>query len=132
MYIAREIKSKFIVALKVIKKKKLEEYHAERLIRSEIEIQANLHHKNILRLYGYFYDAKRIFLILEYSEKGEIYSELKERRRFSEKRAAFYISRIADAVDYCHQKHVIHRDIKPENILIGYDVIISRSAHLLG
>ena len=68
-------------------------------------------------------------MILEYSPKGEIYRELLKRKRFSERRAASYISRIAAAMDYCHQKHVIHRDIKPENILIGYDVISVRSSH---
>ena len=73
-------------------------------------------------MYGYFWDEKRVYLILEYASKGEIYHELLKRKRFSERRAAAYILRIADAMDYCHSMHVIHRDIKPENILIGYDV----------
>lgn len=75
-------------------------------------------------MYGYFWDEKRVYLILEYASKGEIYHELLKRKRFSERRAAAYILRIADALDYCHSMHVIHRDIKPENILIGYDVFI--------
>ena len=73
-------------------------------------------------MYGYFWDEKRVYLILEYAPKGEIYHELLKRKRFSERRAAAYILRIADALDYCHSMDVIHRDIKPENILIGYDV----------
>lgn len=32
--------------------------------------------------------------------------------RFSEARAAKYISSLADALNYCHSKNVIHRDIK--------------------
>lgn len=69
--------------------------------------------------YGYFYDAKRIYLILEYSPGGELYKKLCQRGRFSEKTAAEYIVDLAQAFDYCHEKHVIHRDIKPENLLIG-------------
>lgn len=38
---------------------------------------------------------------------------------FSEAQAALYIKQIADALKYCHKKHVIHRDIKPENLLLG-------------
>ena len=129
VYLAREINSKYIVALKVIQKSELERCNIEKQIRSEIEIQTNLRHKNILRMYGYFYDTKRVYMILEYSPKGEIYKDLLRRKKFSERRAAFYISRIAAAMDYCHQKHVIHRDIKPENILVGNDVIASLYAH---
>jgi serine/threonine protein kinase len=33
-------------------------------------------HQNILRLYGYFYDKSRIYLILEFAARGELYKEL--------------------------------------------------------
>ena len=75
-------------------------------------------HPNILRLYGYFYDATRIYLILEFAAKGELYKELQKCGRFDEKRSAKYIRSLAAALLYCHTKHVIHRDIKPENLLL--------------
>jgi len=45
-------------------------------------------HPNILRMYGYFYDDKRIYLILEYAPKGELYKELHNQpnKRFDEVR----------------------------------------------
>jgi serine/threonine protein kinase len=157
----------FIVALKVLMKSQLMKAGVEHQLRREIEIQSHLRHKNILRLYGYFYDEKRVYLILEYAPKGELYKELTRRGRFSERRAAVvsmplcvrsiaqratrrrqslaysnghtnanrcaalrpqrpcpvrlqYISALAEALNYCHSKHVIHRDIKPENLLLGY------------
>lgn len=75
-------------------------------------------HPNILRLYGYFYDANRVYLILEYAAKGELYKELQKCGRFDEKRSARYILQLTRALRYCHTKHVIHRDIKPENLLL--------------
>lgn len=45
-------------------------------------------HPNILRLYGYFHDKSRVYLILEYAPKGELYKELQKQGRFDEKRAA--------------------------------------------
>jgi serine/threonine protein kinase len=56
VYLAREKKSKFIVALKVLFKAQLQQSNVEHQLRREIEIQAHLRHPNILRLYGYFYD----------------------------------------------------------------------------
>jgi len=119
VYLARERRSKYIVALKVIHKKQLLDGGVEHQLRREVEIQTNLRHPNILRLYGYFHDEKRIFLILEYAAQGELFKELQKKGRFEPRQAAEYIETLAGALDYCHRKHVIHRDIKPENILIG-------------
>lgn len=45
-------------------------------------------HTNILRLYGYFYDETRVYLILEYAPRGELYKELTKNEKFDEKRTA--------------------------------------------
>ena len=126
VYLAREKKSKYICALKVLQKKQLCKAKVEHQLRREIEIQSNLRHKNILRLHGYFYDARRIYLILEYAPKGEMYKELtrhvrKTEKGFPEQMAANWIYQLSQALVYCHNKHVIHRDIKPENLLLGID-----------
>jgi serine/threonine protein kinase len=117
--LAREKATKYIVAIKVLQKGQLLKAGVEHQLRREIEIQSHLRNRNILRMYGYFYDAKRIYLILEYSPGGELYKRLTAKGRFSEKTSARYIADLATALNYCHGKHVIHRDIKPENLLIG-------------
>ncbi|OAV98015.1 AUR protein kinase [Puccinia triticina 1-1 BBBD Race 1] len=111
----------FIIALKCLYKRELVECKVEKQLRREIEIQSNLRHPNILRLYGYFHDEKRIFLMLEFAGKGELYKQLHRHGKFSEKRSSRYIAQMADALHYLHRKHVIHRDIKPENLLLGVE-----------
>jgi serine/threonine protein kinase len=39
-------------------------------------------------MYGYFYDEKRIYLILEFAPGGELYKVLMKMGRFSEATAA--------------------------------------------
>ncbi|CAL4061024.1 unnamed protein product, partial [Meganyctiphanes norvegica] len=121
VYLAREKNSKFIVALKVLFKSQLQKSSVEHQLRREIEIQAHLRHPNILRLYGYFYDEVRVYLILEYAPRGELYKELQSQPNghFDEQRTAKYIMQLASALKYCHMKKVIHRDIKPENLLLN-------------
>ncbi|KAF2226784.1 kinase-like domain-containing protein [Elsinoe ampelina] len=119
VYLAREKSTGFVCALKVLHKSELQQGKVEKQVRREIEIQSNLAHPNILRLYGHFHDSKRIFLILEFAGKGELYKHLRKEQRFPEWKAAQYIAQMAAALKYLHKKHVIHRDIKPENILVG-------------
>lgn len=42
----------------------------------------------MLRLYNYFHDRKRVYLILEYAPRGELYKELQRCRRLDESRSA--------------------------------------------
>lgn len=121
VYLAREKQSKFLVALKLIYKEEIVRYGFEKQVRREIEIQSQLLHPNILRLFGYFYDADRIYLILEYAAQGELFALLSAKDYFDEKTSACYLKQLSNAILYCHSKNVIHRDIKPENILIGYN-----------
>lgn len=121
VYLAREKKSKFIIALKVLFKDAIKKADIEHQVRREIEIQTHLRHPNILKMFGYFHDDARVYLILEYAPGGACYKELhaQENKRFDDKRTALYIAQLADALKYCHARKVIHRDIKPENLLLG-------------
>ena len=119
VYLAKERSSGFVCALKVLHKSELQQGKVEKQVRREIEIQSNLAHPNVLKLYGHFHDTKRIFLILEFAGKGELYKHLRREVRFPEWKAAQYIAQMAAALRYLHKKHVMHRDIKPENILVG-------------
>ncbi|XP_069113488.1 aurora kinase C-like [Argopecten irradians] len=119
VYLAREKSTKYVVALKVLFKSQLQKAGVEHQLRREVEIQSHLRHPNILRMFGYFHDKTRVYLILEYAPKGELYKELTKNSRFDEQRAVVYIHQLTSALLYCHSKKVIHRDIKPENLLLG-------------
>lgn len=118
VFLAREKRTHFIVAIKVLEKFHVQKLKIEHQVRREIEIQSHLIHKNILRMYGFFHDAKRVFLVLEYAPNGNLYNKLKREKHFDERTAARYILQVMDAVEFCHRKNVLHRDIKLENIMI--------------
>ena len=119
VYLARERSSGFVCALKVLYKHEIQQAKVERQVRREIEIQSNLRHDNILKLYAHFHDGEKIILVLEFAAKGDLSRHLRRDNRFPEWKAALYIAQMAAALNYMHKKHVMHRDIKPENILIG-------------
>ena len=125
VYLAREIKSKFVVALKVLWKEQISKHNYETNIRREIEIMSHCDHPNITKLYGFFWDEKRIYLILEYVSGGELYKAMKSQigKRFSESMVSLYIKQMLNAFKYLHAKRIMHRDIKPENLLVEANVL---------
>jgi Protein kinase domain len=63
VYMAREKRSGYLVAIKIIEISEIINRPViAGQVRREIEIQANLRHPNILRLYEYFYDSAKIYL----------------------------------------------------------------------
>ncbi|XP_015115740.1 aurora kinase B [Diachasma alloeum] len=120
VFLAREKSTHYMVALKTLYKKELIQGRVEKQALREIEIQSHLRHPHILQLLTYFHDDKKIFLVLEFAARGELYKELKRQpgERFNQHLAAKYTYQVADALDYCHKNNVIHRDIKPENLLL--------------
>lgn len=121
VYLARTKVDKVIVALKVLHKQQLNTDDMGYQLRREIEIQSNLRHANVLRMFTYFWDDEKIYLVLEYAPRGELYKLLRKEGRFNEAKAATMIYQMCQAFQYCHSNNVIHRDIKPENILLGFN-----------
>ncbi|EAT38182.1 AAEL009880-PA [Aedes aegypti] len=122
VYLAREKETKYVIALKVLFKKEVHAQGIEHQVRREIEIQSHLRHPNILRMYGYFHDETRIYLILEYAPGGTLFSKLQTQpgNKFPEEQCAVYVNMLVSALIYLHERNVIHRDIKPENLLLGH------------
>jgi len=121
VYLGREKQTQAVIALKVIFKRQVEKHDVLKQLREEVEIQARLKHPRVLRLYGYFHDEKRVYLVTELAPNGELFKLLQKEKRFDEPQVARWISQIADALAFLHRYHVVHRDIKPENILLDAD-----------
>jgi len=59
VYLAREKKSRMVVALKVLVKEQLKAAGVAHQLRKEVEIHSRIRHENILPLYATFQDATR-------------------------------------------------------------------------
>lgn len=93
----------------MIFKEQIEKYKLQHQLKREMAIQNSLRHPNVLRLYGWFHDSERIFLILEYAHGGELYGELRKSGHLSEKQAATVIFlSLSLSLSYIHFSNLIY------------------------
>lgn len=85
---------------------------------SEINILRSLDHPNIVKIFEYFEDDKRFYIVTEHIQGGELFDEIINRGKFGEKDAAVLMKQLLSCVSLIHDKDIVHRDLKPENVLL--------------
>ena len=112
-------------AIKLIEKKNLSLLNCPiELIYKEISIQIQINHPNIIKLFSYYENEENIYMILEYSNKGSLYTLIRKKKYLKENETFHYFIQVLNAVNFLHENNFIHRDIKPENILLNDKNII--------
>ncbi|KAL1508326.1 hypothetical protein AB1Y20_004436 [Prymnesium parvum] len=109
------------VAVKVLEKKRMLQADEIERVGREIAILKMLKHPNVVRLWEIMYTADRIYLVMEFAARGELYQHIVKHGRIREDEGRRLFSQIASGLLYLHQQHVVHRDIKPENLLLDAD-----------
>lgn len=105
------IKSRVQYACKIIDKSKYD---------PEEEVQILLRystHPNIISFKDVFDDGRKIYIVLELMQGGELLDQIIESHAFSEREAAEIMFTIVRTVNFLHQEGVAHRDLKPSNIM---------------
>lgn len=82
---------------------------------------AKLNHPNIVRIFDVFEENGTAYYVMEYAEGGSLGEKIKRKGGFSKPVATRYITQIAEAVGYIHQRKMNHLDIKPDNIMLSSD-----------
>eukprot|EP00873_Tetraselmis_striata_P037193 jgi/Tetstr1/457457/TSEL_044041.t1 len=113
------------VAVKVYKKAALHPLNHFQ-IRREMRIHSRLQHPNVIDLYGCFEDDDFFVLVQEQATGGDLFDELRRRRRNLSERETLEIVvlPLMHGLSYLHQRGIIHRDLKPENLLLTKNMVL--------
>jgi mitogen-activated protein kinase-activated protein kinase 5 len=85
---------------------------------SEYIVRAIDVYVNEIQLPGDSVAKKRILLVMELMDGGELFEYITQKQHFTEQEASQILRQITLAVQYCHCRNIAHRDLKPENLLL--------------
>jgi serine/threonine protein kinase len=87
----------------------------------EAQILACFKHPGIVKVTDIFEENDTIYYVMDYVQGESLAEIIRRRGPLPEPKAIYYISKVADAINYIHQSNVNHLDIKPDNIMIRHD-----------
>ena len=85
---------------------------------NEARLVAQLHHPNIVDIYGIVEDGVDVYLVFEFVEGRTLHDALKSGGPMDLPRARQIVKEMADAVEHAHGRSIIHRDLKPSNVML--------------
>ena len=112
------------VAIKILKKKKMQKNKDKLRLEREINILKRLHHINLIKIHKISEESDNYFIVMEYCENGELINYIVAHERLSEEETAYFFYQLINGLDYIHHKNIVHRDLKPENLLLSQGNIL--------
>jgi len=90
----------------------------QKYVATERQILDKMDFVGVASLECTFQDAKSLYMVLELCPGGELFDQIRKRKRLGLEAARFYAAEVVLILQYLRESRVIHRDVKPENLLL--------------
>ena len=117
IYLGEHVYLKSFAALKILRMSLSDEERTAFL--KEAQTLTQLAHPNIVRVLDFAVEDDQPYLVMDYAPNGSLRERHPVGSRLSMDIIITYVSQVASALQFAHDKGFVHRDIKPENMLVG-------------
>jgi serine/threonine protein kinase len=118
VYLARDLRLKRHVALKLLSPSLADDGRFRERLLAESELAASIDHPNIVPIYAAGDAGGRIFISMRYVE-GDDLGDMLAQGPLSPAHTLTVVSQIAGALDAAHGRGLVHGDVKPSNVLVA-------------
>lgn len=87
----------------------------------EAKTLVKVKNRHVVSVIDVFEANNTAYIVMEFIEGITLQEKVRREGPLDYLLAVNYIAQLAEAVDCCHQRHILHRDIKPENVMITPD-----------
>ncbi len=120
VYLARDTRSGYNVAIKLLNPKAAQLPGAMERLEQDAAAASQLNHPGIVKVLGSSRAEGTAYVAMEYVD-GSSLDVLLRQRRLSLQETLETVKQIARVLAYTHGQHVLHLNLKPRNVLIGSD-----------
>jgi serine/threonine protein kinase len=118
VYRARQHRVNEIVAVKVIRKDRLQHEESVRRFRREAQAAARLSHPNIVKVFDFDRAGDTHYLVMEFVDGITLEKYVDEFGPLTIAQACEFIRQAALGLQHAYEQALVHRDIKPSNLMM--------------
>jgi serine/threonine-protein kinase len=121
VYLGRDPKINRVVAIKTMALS--QEFEGDELVEvkerffREAETAGRLNHANIVTMFDAGEEHDLAYIAMEFLKGKDLVPYTKPGQLMPLPHVLSIVARVADALSYAHENHIVHRDIKPANIM---------------
>ena len=118
VYLSKDVLLDRKIAVKVLRKKFLDNKNQLEQFKREARSAARLIHPSIVTIYDVCDEGDISYILMEYVEGVSLKAFEEQNGRMDPALAVALTAQLASALDHAHKHNIIHCDIKPQNIVL--------------
>ncbi|WP_052887840.1 FHA domain-containing serine/threonine-protein kinase [Thermogemmatispora carboxidivorans] len=119
VYIARDLETNYLYAVKLLHNKFLRNTEILQRFQREASLPLGLDDPHIVHVIDYGWDGQVHFIVMDYVDGHNLRAIMQRRGPFPLETALNYAEQVALGLAAANSRGIVHRDLKPQNILVN-------------